>query len=368
MSAVQESPATEAMLALLRPDLRGFAGYASARRDTAQGSVWLNANESPWPSGADPGLGLNRYPEPQPAGLRAALAKLYAVDAGQVLVTRGSDEGIDLLVRAFCRPGRDAVAIAPPCFGMYAVCARVQAAPLVEVPLIDDGQGWTLDEAALLAATRSRGARLVFLCSPANPTGQALSMEAISRLAAELAGQAVLVLDEAYGEYSREPSAATLLDAHANLVVLRTLSKAHALAGARIGTLLADAALVALLRNLAPPYPVPLPCALLAQAALQDDALAQSRQRCAQVIEQRALLAERLRSLPGVRRVYPSQGNFLLLRLDDAQGVLERLLQAGIVVRDMRAHAGLGDALRISLGTPADNAAVLAALAPAVAA
>ena len=356
-----------AVLELLRPDLRGFAGYASARRATATGSIWLNANESPLPSPADPGLRLNRYPEPQPAALQVRLADLYGVQAAQVLLGRGSDEGIDLLVRAFCRAGQDAVAIAPPCFGMYAVCARVQGAPLLEVPLLDDADGWRFDTEGLVAAAE-QGARLVFLCSPANPTGQALSLELVADLAARLQGRAMLVVDEAYGEYSRVSSAATLLARFDNLVVLRTLSKAYALAAARIGVVIADAALVNVLRNLQAPYPIPAPCATLALAGTTPVVAQEAAARCLLAVREREALLPVLRALPGVRQVYASEGNYLLARFDDADAVLSRLLAAGIVVRDMRAMPQLGDAVRISIGTPAENAAVVAALSAAEAA
>lgn len=357
-----------AALELLRPDLRDFAGYSSARRTSASGSVWLNANESPEPSIADGGLSLNRYPDPQPRALRERLAALYAVAPEQLMVTRGSDEGIDLLVRAFCRAGRDGVAVAPPCFGMYAVCARVQGAPLVDVPLMDaDGQ-WRLNLPALVDAVTERNVRIVFLCSPANPTGQALDIDQIRTLAASLAGRAVLVIDEAYGEYSAIASASTLLAEFPGLVVLRTMSKAYALAGARIGCVLADPELIAVLRNLSAPYPVPAPSAALALAALSDAGITQARQRCELAITEREALRRGLLSLPGVTRVYPSQGNYLLVRFNRTQDVFDRLLSAGIVVRDMRAMEGLGDALRITVGTPAENAAVLAALQQEVAA
>ena len=350
------------VLDLVRSDLRSFGGYASARRATASGSVWLNANEAPLPAAADPGLGLNRYPEPQPAALCARLAELYGVDGGRLMVTRGSDEGIDLLVRALCRAGQDAVAIAPPCFGMYAVCARVQGARLVEAPLLDEAAGWRLDEAGLVDAAMGQGARLVFLCSPANPTGQAITLASIAGLADRLRGRAVVVVDEAYGEYSELASASSLLPGRDNLVVLRTLSKAHALAGARIGALIADPALVAVLRNLQAPYPIAAPSVALALAALGPAGVAHAPDPSEHALRARSVMQAALASLPGVRRVYPSQANFLLVRFEDADRALAGLLGAGIVARDVRAMPGLGDALRISLGTPAENAAVLAAL------
>jgi histidinol-phosphate aminotransferase len=349
-------------LDLLRPDLRDFAGYASARRANVTGTVWLNANESPLPSPADGGLSLHRYPEPQPAALRARMAELYHVRPDQLTVTRGSDEGIDLLVRAFCRAGLDAVLIAPPCFGMYAVCARLQNARLVEVPLEETDGAWTLDTPQLLAAVAQRKVRIVFLCSPANPTGQALSLAQIRALADALDGKAILVIDEAYVEFSAIASAANLLGAYPGLVVLRTLSKAHALAGARIGAVLADAEVISVLRNLSAPYPVPVPSAVLALSALSEQGVQESLRRCRATIGERQALLQKLAMVAGVKRVYASEGNYLLVRFDEPQQVFERLLAAGVVVRDMRAMPQLPDALRISIGSAEENRQLLAAL------
>ena len=347
------------VLDLVRPDLRSFGGYASARRASAQGSIWLNANESPWDAS---GLALNRYPDPQPAALRDALAALYGARPDQVLAGRGSDEAIDLLVRALCRPARDAVVISSPVFGMYAVSARLQDAPLVDVPLIERDDDFATDLDAVARIALQRGARLVFLCSPANPTGQAIAPDAIAALAARLAGKALVVVDEAYGEFSDVPSAVALLEAHANVAVLRTLSKAHALAAARIGALVAAPELIALLRNCQAPYPLPAPCVTLALAGLSPAARARTRERVATTRRERERLRDALARNGAVRRVHDSQGNFLLVRFLDAQAAFERLLAQGVVVRDMRADPRLHDALRISIGSPAENDAVLAAL------
>ncbi|KFL37662.1 histidinol-phosphate transaminase [Arenimonas donghaensis] len=351
-----------ALLELVREDLRAFAGYASARRSGSNGSIWLNANESAWRNPADGGLGVNRYPEPQPEALRSRLASLYGVRAEQVLVGRGSDEAIDLLVRALCRPGQDAVVIAPPVFGMYAVSARLQGAPLVDVPLRDGGNGFEADLDAIASAAIAHGAKLVFICSPANPTGQSIAAGDLRDLARRLAGRALVVVDEAYGEYSDQPSLARDIDAQPNLAVLRTLSKAHALAAARIGCLLADASLVQVLRNCQAPYPLPSPCVQLALAGLSEPALALTRQHVQTVRGERERLRAELAACPGVRRVYPSQGNYLLVRFEDASLAFARLLAAGVVVRDMRASPQLGDALRISIGKAEENDAVLSAL------
>jgi histidinol-phosphate aminotransferase len=350
------------VLDLLRPDLRDFAGYASARRANVTGSVWLNANESPTPSSVDSGLALHRYPDPQPAGLRERMARLYQVRAEQLMITRGSDEGIDLLVRAFCRAGRDAVLTAPPCFGMYAVAARVQNAPLVEVPLDEIAGKWTPDIPRVLAAVAERNVRVVFLCSPANPTGQALSLAQIRDLADALKNRAILVIDEAYVEFSSVASASSLLDDYRCLVLLRTLSKAHALAGARVGALMADAAVIKALRNLSAPYPVAAPSAALALAALADPVVEESSRRCREIIRERQRLQRALRNVSVVKHVYSSEGNYLLVRFDETQQVFERLLAAGVVARDMRAMPRLEDALRISIGTAEENQLLLAAL------
>lgn len=352
----------DAVLGLLRPDLQAFAGYSSARSSSVQGDVWLNANESAWANPADAAGRSRRYPQPQPPALLQALADVYAVAPEQILIGRGSDEAIDLLVRAFCRPGQDAVLVTTPVFGMYAVCARLQGAPLLDVALVDGVAGLHVDVDAVIATARAEQARLVFLCSPSNPAGSEIATADIVRTALALRGQAIVVVDEAYIEYSAQPSATALLAEHPNIAVLRTLSKAHALAAARIGSLIAAPALIAALRRCQAPYPVPQPCADLALAALQPASLAVTRERIAAVVDERERLLAALQSAPGVRRVYPSAGNYLLVRFEDAQVAFDALLAAGVVVRDQRAAPQLGDALRISIGSPEENRRVLAVL------
>ena len=354
---------SEDLLSLVREDLRGFGGYSSARSHALDGEIWLNANESPWANPADPGSSCRRYPDPQPVPLVQALARLYGCEASQVLVGRGSDEAIDLLVRALCVPQRDAIVTTPPVFGMYAVSARLQNAPLREVPLVDGPDGFIVDLEAVARAAEQGGAKLVFLCSPSNPTGGDVPLEGIATLAKRLAGRALVVVDEAYGEFSDQPSAVTLMGGNRNIAVLRTLSKAHALAAARIGTLIADPSLIRVLRACQAPYPIPAPCAELAVAGLSPEALARTAERVAVVRSERTRLAAALASAPGVRRVYPSSGNYLLVRFDDAQAAFDGLLAAGVVVRDQRAAPQLGDALRITVGTPEQNQRVLAILA-----
>lgn len=353
---------TGSLLSLVRADLQAFAGYSSARSSALVGDVWLNANESAWANPADVAGVARRYPDPQPAALRDRLAELYGCSSERLLIGRGSDEAIDLLVRTLCEPGRDAVVTTPPVFGMYAVCARLQNAPLIEVPLVDQGDALVADIDAVIAAALGGHAKLVFLCSPSNPAGSVIPLAEIERVAIALQGRALVVVDEAYGEYAEQPSATTLLSRYENIAVLRTLSKAHALAAARIGSLIADAALIQVLRRCQAPYPVPAPCAELALAGLGAESLAITTQRIAQIKVERTRLQSGLAALPGVVRVYPSQGNYLLARFADPQDAFDALLAAGVVVRDQRAAPQLGDALRITIGSPEQNDHVLAAL------
>ncbi len=353
---------------LLREDLRDFAGYRSARNELADGHIWLNANESAHANASDVGQDLRRYPQPQPQGLRAALAALYGCTVEQLLIGRGSDEPIDLLVRAFCTPARDAVLVTPPVFGMYAVCARLQGARLLEVPLQDGEDDFqvNLDEVAHTALTQR--ARLVFLCSPGNPAGGVLTVTQVLALARKLEGSAFLVVDEAYIEYADTPSLVSSIAQQPNLAVLRTLSKAHALAGARIGSLIADPDVIAVLRRCQAPYPIPVPSSVQAIRSLSEDALAETRRNVAFTCMERDQLLKSLKRMPAVRRIYPSQTNFILARFADARASFQALIDDGIVVRDMRMHPQLADALRITVGTADENARVLSVLGSRVAA
>ncbi|MGN2246199.1 histidinol-phosphate transaminase [Frateuria sp. GZRR35] len=346
------------VLELARAEIRALVPYSSARMEATGGALLLNANESAWAPFGDEGLECHRYPDPQPLALVERLAALYGVRPDQVLVGRGSDEAIDLLVRAFCRAGEDAILVQPPTFGMYGVCARVQNAAVIEVPLAAD---FALDADALLAAVKP-AVKLVFVCAPNNPTGAGVSLETVEYLARQLAGRALLVVDEAYVEFADAPSAAILLDRYEHLAVLRTLSKAWALAGARIGCLLAHPEVVALLRRILPPYPLPRPCVAAALDALSPAGQVAARERIGVVRAERARMAAALGAIPGVLAVLSSQANFLAVRFEDAAAVYRRLFEAGIVVRDVRRYPGLADALRITVGTPQENDRVLAVL------
>lgn len=345
------------VLDLARPEIRDFTPYVSARSEAVLQPVMLNANESPWPPVVH--ASLNRYPEPQPRTLRGRLARLYAVHDDQILVGRGSDEAIDLLMRVFCRPGKDAVVVCPPTFGMYTVSAGVQGAAVINAPLTRGR--FALDAEAVLAAC-TPAVKLLFLCSPNNPTGGVVSLDAVSYLADALRGRALVIVDEAYVEFADSASAVTRLARHENLGILRTLSKAWGLAGARVGTLLASAEIVGLLRSVMSPYPLSTPSVEAALTALDADGERLMHGRVETIVTEREHLRDALAGLSCVREVLPSQANFLAVRFDDAEGVRRLLAGQGIVVRDITRHQGLADALRISIGTPEENRRLLGAL------
>jgi histidinol-phosphate aminotransferase len=349
------------VLDMIRPDLRQFSGYLSARKQNSGGAVWLNANEAALPQAFD-SQQLNRYPEPQPQALKAALCDYYAVTPDQLLVTRGSDEAIDLLVRALCVPGQDSIVIQSPTFGMYAVCAKLHACRVIDSPLraLQDRFDW--DIPALIAAVKAHGSKLLFLCSPANPTGQSLAPEDLERLLLALQDQCLVVIDEAYGEYSRNASAIALLERFPHLAVLKTLSKAHALAGARIGAVIAAAELTAVLKSCQAPYPISKPSAELAAQAFAPGNLSRTHEAIRGCLAERTRLSDALRDLPEVRTVFASDANFLLVRVSDADAIGRYLLERGIVVRAMAQYPAIRDCLRISIGTPDENNTLLQTL------
>ena len=347
---------------LARPEIRALRAYEHAVWEP--GMTRLHANELPWRAPSDASQeGLNRYPEPHPHALSAALADFYGVPAEQLLVGRGSDEAIDLLVRSYCRAGQDAVLICPPTFGMYAVAARIQGAQVIEQPLQRE-QNWAPDMPALRAAAlASRQLRLIFLCSPNNPTGNRLDGGEILALARALEGRALVIVDEAYVEFADAPSLIGQVASTPGLVVLRTLSKAHGLAGARCGVAIAQQEIIALLRKVIQPYAITQLTIEAVMAALTPEARSRTAERIATLRDERARLATALAATGGVQRVWPSEANFLLVDFDHAGAALERTHRAQLLVRDLRGARALGEALRISVGSPEQNDRLLASLA-----
>ena len=345
------------VLSLARPDILQLQPYQHATWDPSLER--MHANEMPWRAqGDNSAAGLNRYPEPQPKVLVDRMAQLYGVPASRVLVGRGSDEAIDLLVRAFCRAGQDGVVICPPTFGFYKVAAKIQGAQVIEVPLRRDG--FALDTEAVIAAGRT--AKIVFLCSPNNPTGNLLDEPAMLRICRELATTSLVCVDEAYIEFAGRPSLSARLDEFPNLVLLRTLSKAYALAGARLGTLIASEEIVNLLKRIIPPYAIPASTVEDVLRLTEAPQRASSAARIQALIEERGRMQARLAKMPMVVRQLPSDANFLLVEFRDARAALESGKSTGLLVRDFSTAPGLTNCLRISIGTPDQNERLMAAL------
>jgi histidinol-phosphate aminotransferase len=349
--------ATDPVLNLVRPDILALTAYSSARKESSGGRVWLDANENPETPSAHQPL-LNRYPEPQPAGLVAQLAALYGVAPAQVLVTRGSDEGIDLILRTFCRAGKDAILVTPPTYGMYVVAAGIQGARTITAPLLRE-KDFSLDVDAVVRAVPP-DLKVVFLCSPNNPTGNLLDRAAVLSLVRLLANRAIVVVDEAYVDFAGSPSLAAEVARNPTLLVLRTLSKAYGLAGARVGTTIASPAIIGVLQKVIAPYPVPMPVLQAALAALTPAGLAAARESVAAIVAERARLAAALVQLPAVKRVWPSAANYLLVEVADAARTMAAGRAAGVIWRDR--SRDVPNCIRLTVGTAEENNATLEVL------
>ena len=335
---------------LARPEIRRLKPYEAAQQ--VADTVRLNANEAPWTNSSDRfRRPLNRYPEIRPARLRDAMARHYGCAPERLLVTRGTSEAIDLLMRVFCRAGVDNIVIPAPTFSMYRHYAEVQGAEVREVQTSPD-ETFAVDVDALLAACDDQ-TRVLIICSPNNPTGTLVPLDRIRELLERRGSASAIVVDEAYIEFAESPSALSLLEDFDNLVVLRTLSKALAFAGARCGAVIGPAAVINMLNAVQAPYAMATPVIECVEDALTDANLGEAEAAAHAIVDERERLAAWLVGLPFVRHVWPSAANFLLVRVDDADDLLAHTNNAGILLRHFRGD--LGDCLRISIGSPADN-------------
>ncbi|PIJ56305.1 histidinol-phosphate transaminase [Erwinia aphidicola] len=343
---------------LARANVRALTPYQSARRLGGNGDVWLNANEYPLAVPFELSQQtLNRYPECQPKLVIERYAAYAGLTPEQVLVSRGADEGIELLMRAFCEPGQDAVLFCPPTYGMYSVSAETIG---IEYRTVEAGADWQLNLPAI--ADQLDGVKLVYVCSPNNPTGNLINPDDLRQLLEMTQGKALVVADEAYIEFCPQASLAGWLKDYPHLVILRTLSKAFALAGLRCGFTLASAEVIALLMKVIAPYPLSTPVADIAGQALSDQGIALMRQHVAELIATREQLIADLRSLDCVEQVYESDTNYILARFTASSQVFKTLWDQGIILRDQNKQPGLAGCLRISIGTREECQRAVAAL------
>jgi len=343
---------------LARDNVRALTPYQSARRLGGNGDVWLNANEFPLPVPFELSQQtLNRYPECQPKIVIERYAAYAGLQPEQVLVSRGADEGIELVMRAFCEPGKDAILFCPPTYGMYSVSAETIGIEYRTVPALEN---WQLNLPAI--AEQLDGVKVVYMCSPNNPTGNLIDQEDIRALLDMTAGKALVVADEAYIEFCPQATLSGWLKDYPHLVILRTLSKAFALAGLRCGFTLANKPVIDLLMKVIAPYPLATPVADVAGQALSDQGIALMRQHVAELNASRAWLLEQLPQLGLVQQVFPSETNYILARFADSPAVFKSLWDQGIILRDQNKNPGLAGCLRISIGTRKECERLIAAL------
>lgn len=343
---------------LARKNVRDLTPYQSARRLGGKGDVWLNANEFPTPVNFDlRQQTLNRYPECQPKAVIDNYAAYAGLKPEQVLVSRGADEGIELLIRAFCEPGQDAILFCPPTYGMYSVSAETFGVEYRTVPARED---WQLDLQTI--GDSLDGVKLVYVCSPNNPTGQIINPEDMRTLLEMTRGRAIVVADEAYIEFCPQATLAGWIAEYPHLVVLRTLSKAFALAGLRCGFTLASAEVIALLLKVIAPYPLSTPVADIAAQALSPEGIEAMRQRVAQIIDERQFLVSQLREIACVEEVFDSETNYILARITASSAVFKSLWDQGIILRDQNKQPSLSGCLRITIGTRPESQRVIDAL------
>lgn len=330
---------------LARQQVQQLTPYLSARRIGGKGDVWLNANESPFNNEYQLNfVRLNRYSDCQPAELIAAYAKYAKVRPEQVLTSRGADEGIELFIRTFCEPEQDAILFCPPTYGMYSVSAQTNGVQCKTVPLTAQ---WQLDLNAI--AANLTNVKLVFVCSPNNPTGNLVRREDILQLLELTKDKAIVVLDEAYVDFCLEASWASELDNYPHLAILRTLSKAFALAGLRCGFTLANPSVIQLLLKVIAPYPVPVPVTDIAVQALSAQGIARAQQQIAQINHDRVFLQQRLAAIDGVQ-VFNGKANYLLVRFPDGDALFKAAWDHGIILR----NSAIKDCVRISIGSRAE--------------
>ncbi len=336
---------------IIRESVKALKPYSSARDEyVSDGStmIFLDANENPFENG------VNRYPDPYQRSLKAVLAEQKGVSESNMLLGNGSDEVLDLIYRAFCEPNQDNIITLPPTYGMYKVLAGINAVENREVLLTSDFEP---DVPAILS-TVDEQTKLLFICSPNNPTGNSFKKEYVEKLLGSFNG--LVVIDEAYIDFSEQESWLHSLKNYPNLIVTQTLSKAYGLAGIRLGICYASEEIISILNKIKPPYNVnQLTQQKALQRVLNEDAV---QQEVVQILEERANLEKALQELDFVEELYPSDANFVLAKVDDADKRYQQLLDQHVVVRNRSTQPLCENTLRFTVGTPTENKALIAIL------
>ncbi|WP_242158416.1 histidinol-phosphate transaminase [Aestuariivivens sediminis] len=339
------------VLDLIRPNIKNLKPYSSAR-DEFQGfkenMVFLDANENPFENG------VNRYPDPLQRRVKTLLSELKGLSQDHILLGNGSDEVLDLIFRAFCEPNKDNIITLPPTYGMYGVLANINAVAIKEMPLTKDFQP-QVDKILTMADVNSK---LLFLCSPNNPSGNSFSPESIERLIKNFQG--IVVIDEAYIDFTLQPSWINRLNEYPNLIVTQTLSKAYGMAGIRLGICYASKIIISVLNTIKPPYNVNELTQQRAIEQLENRTL--TEQQIKSILNERDRLIDELHKISFVTKVYPTDANFVLVKVDDATMRYHQLVERGIVVRNRSTQPGCENCLRFTVGIANENKALITAL------
>ncbi len=331
---------------LVRKNVLKLKPYSSARDDfQGTASVYLDANENPYSSD------YNRYPDPHQLKLKEKISQIKKIPVDHIFLGNGSDEPIDLLIRAFCEPGTDNVLIPQPTYGMYTVSAEINNVEVKTVKLTPD---FDLDVSSINKAVNDQ-TKLIFLCSPNNPSGNLLSFEKVKEVISAFNG--LVVVDEAYIDFTNQDGFIPLLKQYPNLAILQTLSKAWGLAAIRLGMCFASKEIVSVLNRIKPPYNISLLSQQAAEAGLQQEE--RKNKWVAEILHERSNLSQQLSKISLVKKVYPSDANFLLVKIDNAKSVYNKLVENGIIVRDRSNVILCEDCLRITVGTPSENKALI---------
>nr|WP_299341825.1 histidinol-phosphate transaminase [Allomuricauda sp.] len=329
---------------LVRETVKGLKPYSSARDEyVSDGSkmIFLDANENPYETG------LNRYPDPQQRSVKTLLAEQKKILEQNILLGNGSDEVLDLIFRAFCEPNVDNIISLPPTYGMYKVLAGINAIENREVLLTKDFEP---DVPGILDAINNK-TKIIFICSPNNPTGNAFQKEKIKQLLEQFCG--LVVIDEAYIDFSRGDSWLSALDSYPNLIVTQTMSKAYGMAGIRLGICYASIEIIAVLNKIKPPYNINQLTQYQALKRVLDDTLVQEEVK--QILEERKKLIDELKGVSFVQKIYSTDANFVLVKVDNADTRYSQLLDKKIVVRNRSNQPLCENTLRLTIGTPEEN-------------
>ena len=341
----------EQILAWARPEIVALKPYASARSEFKLGDremILLDANENPFNNG------INRYPDPMQLKLKKRLAEAKHLAVEQIFLGNGSDDVLNQLMIAFCTPGKDKAVLLPPTFGMYQVCASINGIETIEVPLTAD---FRLDIAAI-NAVQSNATKIIFIPSPNNPTGNCFALEDIKSIVEDFDG--LVVVDEAYVEFAIDKSVVSWIDKYPNLVVVQTFSKAQGLAGLRLGMAFAHPEIIGLMNKVKAPYNINVLTQKEVMRRLEEQGLIQ--QQVHQIKQEKEQLLLEFKSIAFIEKVFPSDANFFLVKMDDSKRRYNELIDRGIVVRDSSKNLNCANTLRITVGTPDENNALVIAL------